>query len=96
MPSWLFSASVRSCSLVAFQTVVIAFASLLAWFALLRRYLASRLGVFSFMTPLFGVLMGAWLLGEPIEPGFLAGATLVLAGITLVSGYGWIARWLPK
>ena len=81
---------------MAFQTVVIAFASLLAWFALLRRYLASRLGVFSFMTPLFGVLMGAWLLGEPIEPGFLAGATLVLAGITLVSGYGWIARWLPK
>ena len=79
-----------------FQTVVIAFFSLLAWFALLRRYLASRLGVFSFMTPLFGVVLGAWLLHEPVEPGFLAGAVLVLAGITLVSGYGWFARWLGQ
>ena len=81
---------------LAFQTVFISFMSLLAWFALLRRYLASRLGVFSFMTPLFGVLMGAWLLNEPIEPGFLIGAIWVLVGITQVTSYAWIARWLSR
>ena len=77
---------------MAFQTVVIAFASLLAWFALLRRYVASRLGVFSFMTPLFGILLGAWLLDDPMDPSFLLGSALVVCGIVLVSGYGWFAR----
>lgn len=75
---------------LAFQTLVVSFASFLAWFWLLRHYLASRLGVFSFMTPVFGVVLGAWLLQERIEPGFLAGALLVLGGIVLVSGYEWL------
>ncbi|MDO9243043.1 MAG: DMT family transporter [Rhodocyclaceae bacterium] len=73
-----------------FQALVVSFASYLAWFWLLRQYLASRLGVFSFLTPLFGVAFGVWLLDEPLEPSFLIGATLVCAGIILVSGYGWI------
>lgn len=77
---------------LAFQAVIVSFASFLLWFALLRHYLASRLGVFSFLTPLFGVLLGAWLLAESIDPGFLVGALLVLAGIVLVSGYGWFRQ----
>lgn len=71
---------------LAFQSVIVSFVSLLLWFALLRRYLASPLGVFSFMTPLFGVMLGACLLGEKVSPGFLIGAVLVLLGIVLVSG----------
>jgi drug/metabolite transporter (DMT)-like permease len=70
--------------------LVVSFASYLTWFWLLRHYLASRLGVFSFLTPLFGVAFGVWLLDEPLEPSFLVGAILVCAGIVLVSGYGWI------
>lgn len=69
----------------AFQCFVVSFASFLVWFWLLRHYLASRLGVFSFLTPLFGVVLGAWLLGERIEPSFVVGAGMVLAGIVLVS-----------
>ncbi|MGO4330067.1 DMT family transporter [Cupriavidus sp. 2TAF22] len=79
---------------LAFQALVVSFASFLTWFWLLRKYLASRLGVFSFMTPLFGVGFGAWLLGETLEPDFLAGALLVLAGIVLVSGYELLAQAL--
>lgn len=75
-----------------FQTLVVSFASFLIWFWMLRKYLASRLGVFSFMTPLFGIAFGVWLLNEPIEPSFLAGAMLVLPGIVLVSGYGWLKQ----
>jgi len=71
-----------------FQTLIMSFASLLVWFWLLRNYLASRLGVFSFMTPLFGIAFGVWLLNEPVEPSFLVGAVLVIFGIVLVSGYG--------
>lgn len=83
-----------------FQAVVVSFASYLAWFWLLRRYLASRLGVFSFLTPLLGVGLGVVLLGEPLEPGFVQGALLVLAGIVLVSGHAWVAQalsaWMPR
>ena len=75
---------------ILFQSLVVSFASFLVWFWLLRNYLASRLGVFSFMTPLFGIAFGVWLLHESVEPGFLAGAMLVLSGIMLVSGYGWL------
>ncbi len=75
---------------LAFQSVIVSFASFLAWFWLLRHYLASRLGVLSFMTPLFGIVLGAWLLGEPISSGFLTGTLLILPGIVLVSGYGWV------
>lgn len=71
---------------LAFHTLVVSFASFLVWFWLLRHYLASRLGVFSFMTPLFGIVLGAWLLNEPIEASFLVGAVPVLLGIVLVSG----------
>lgn len=77
-----------------FQVVIVSFASFLVWFWMLRRYLASQLGVFSFMTPLFGVAFGVWLLGEPLEPMFLAGSVLVLAGILLVNGHAWLRQVL--
>lgn len=84
---------------LAFQALVVSFLSFLAWFSLLRTYLASRLGVLSFMTPLFGIGFGVWLLGEALDPSFLAGALLVLGGILLVSGHDWLrqaaARRLP-
>lgn len=79
---------------LAFHTLVVSFASFLVWFWLLRRYLASRLGVFSFMTPLFGIVLGAWLLDEPIELSFVLGAVPVLLGIVLVSGGGWLGALL--
>jgi drug/metabolite transporter (DMT)-like permease len=81
---------------LVFQSLVVSFASYLAWFWLLRHYLASRLGVFSFMTPLFGMAFGVWLLDEPLETSFLAGAALVLAGIALVSGHGWLKPLLAR
>lgn len=72
---------------LAFQTVVFSFLSLLVWFWLLSRYLGSRLGVLSFLTPLFGVAFGVWLLSEPLESTFVLGSLLVLVGIVVVSGH---------
>lgn len=68
-----------------FQGLVITFASYLTWFWLLRRYLASRLAVFSFMSPLFGVSFGVLLLHDSVDVYFAIGAALVLAGISIVS-----------
>ncbi|NLZ10363.1 MAG: DMT family transporter [Alcaligenaceae bacterium] len=77
---------------VLFQGVVVSFITFLTWFWLLRNYLASRLGVFSFMTPMFAIVFGVWLLDEPLDTRFLVGAVLVAAGIVLVSGYGWFVQ----
>lgn len=73
---------------MAYQCVVIAFVSFLAWFWLMTRYLASRMSVFTFLTPLFGVAAGVMLLGEPVTAPFLGAALLVGAGIFLVNTPG--------
>lgn len=80
-----------------FQTVVVSFISFLTWFWLLRNYLASRLGVFSFMTPVFGVVLGVLLLDEPIEARFVVGTGMVLFGIFIVSAQSALAgMWSKK
>jgi drug/metabolite transporter (DMT)-like permease len=68
-----------------FQAVVVAFLSFLVWFWMLRRYLASRLSVFSFLTPLFGVGFGVLLLDDALDPRFIAGAALVMLGVVMVN-----------
>ena len=70
---------------LAYQAVIVAFASYLAWFWLLTRYLAGRLAVFSFLSPLFGVAFGVIFLSEPLSAAFVGAALLVGAGIVLVN-----------
>ena len=63
-------------------------------FWMLTRYSASQLSAFTFLTPLFGVGFGAAVLNESLSRGFLLGAALILAGITLVnvSDLSWATR----
>lgn len=68
-----------------YQGAIVAFATYLAWFWLLTRYLAGRLSVFGFLTPLFGVVMAAAVLSEPLRPAFLGALAMVGTGIWLVN-----------
>jgi drug/metabolite transporter (DMT)-like permease len=70
---------------MAYQIVVVAFISYLAWFWLLTRYLAGRLLVFSFLTPLFGVLFGMLLMNDQPSLHFFVAAAMVVGGIVLVN-----------
>ena len=70
---------------LAYQGIIVAFASYLAWFWLLQRYLVSRMMVFSFLTPLFGVAFGVLFLNDPLTPSFILAATCVAMGILLVN-----------
>lgn len=70
---------------LAFQTVVVTFASYLAWFWLVRHYPATRLSAFTLLTPVFGLLAGALLLGEPVTARLLVALATVAAGIVLVN-----------
>lgn len=80
---------------LGFQSLVVSFVSYLTWFWLLRRYLAARLGILSFLSPLFGVTMGAVWLHEPLAPSFLTGALLVLMGLLVVNGKDWLTKVRP-
>jgi len=70
---------------LVYQSAIVAFASYLAWFWLLTRYLAGRLSALSFLTPMFGVLCGVVFLREPLTGYFALAAVLVAAGIVLVN-----------
>ncbi len=67
------------------QTVIGAFASYLTWMWMLGRYPATRISVFVFLTPLFALLFGTWLLNEVATPTLLAALALVALGIVLVN-----------
>jgi len=77
-----------------FQVVVVSFFSYLVWFWMLKTYLASRLGVFSFMTPVLGVVLSVLLLDDNFGPRFLIGTLLVVVGITFVSAHSFISKQL--
>ncbi len=70
---------------LAFQIVIVASASYVAWFWLVSQYPATRLSSFSFLTPVMGVIAGIVLLGEPLTPAVVLALALVGAGI-------WIAN----
>ncbi len=70
---------------LAFQTVVISFASYLVWFWLVRHYPATRISVFLLLTPVFGLLAGVVLLGEPLGSRLVLALAAVCGGIALVN-----------
>jgi drug/metabolite transporter (DMT)-like permease len=89
--AWLLGESLpTSLSLLAigslvYQAVWIAFVTYLIWFWLVRHYPASRLASFTFLTPLFGVILANLILSEPLTGGLLVALVLVASGIYLVN-----------
>ncbi len=73
----------------AYQAVIVAFLSYVAWFELIHRYRVSLLAAFTFFTPIFGVAL-SWLLlpGETFRPALLVSLALVCAGMVLVNRPG--------
>jgi drug/metabolite transporter (DMT)-like permease len=70
---------------LAYQTFWVVSLTYAVWFALVQRYSASRLSAFTFLTPLFGVASGHFVLGEPISWAFGVAVALVIGGLILVN-----------
>lgn len=68
-----------------FQAVIVTFASYLLWFWLVRHYPATRLASFTLLTPIFGLLFGVGLLGEPLTLRLVIALVAVAGGIALVN-----------
>ncbi|MEZ5393566.1 MAG: DMT family transporter [Bryobacterales bacterium] len=75
----------RAAAAIGYQGIVVGGLALVAWVALLRRHTPGSVSVFSFATPIAGVLLSAWLFREPLAPRLLFGLAAVLAGIALAS-----------
>jgi drug/metabolite transporter (DMT)-like permease len=69
----------------AYQAVWVVSVTFAVWFALVVRYSATRLSAFTFLTPLFGVAAGHFVLGEPLTPAFALAVVLVAGGLVLVN-----------
>jgi len=68
-----------------FQAVYVVAFTYVLWFWMLGRYPASGLSSFAFLTPVFGVLCGGLLLGEPVSPAAYAALVLIVAGLIIVN-----------
>ena len=83
--TWSFDYSALAWGSVFLQTAVGAFASYLAWMWMLRHYPATQMSTFTFLTPLFALVFGVVLLGEPLTLQLVLALVGVAAGIVLVS-----------
>ena len=70
---------------ILYQGAGIAGFCFVAWTLLLKDYPPSRLSVFFFTTPLWGILLSNLLIGEPITAGLTIGAALVALGIYTIN-----------
>lgn len=70
---------------LAYQVVVVSFASYIVWFWLITQYAPSNLAAFTFLTPVSGVLFGALILDEPVTGPMVAALALIGGGIYLVN-----------
>jgi drug/metabolite transporter (DMT)-like permease len=70
---------------VAYQGVVIGTLCFMVWAWLLRRYSASRIAIFGFVSPLVGVALSGAVLHEPLTPVLLLSAALIAAGVAIAN-----------
>ncbi|MFO1326097.1 MAG: DMT family transporter [Rubrivivax sp.] len=85
---WAWQARPLTWGAMGFQTVIVTFASYLTWFWLVRHYPATRISAFTLLTPVFGLLAGVMLLGEPATPRLMVALAAVSCGIALVNRVG--------
>jgi len=69
----------------AFQVIIVVGVTYGVWMWMIKHYPAARLASFAFLSPVYGVLLGALLLDEPVGVQLISALVLVAAGIFLVN-----------
>jgi drug/metabolite transporter (DMT)-like permease len=68
-------------SLMTYQAIWVVGLTYLLWYGLVRTFSASKLSAFTFITPLFGLVAGYFIMHDTLTPAFGAAAVLVIAGL---------------
>jgi drug/metabolite transporter (DMT)-like permease len=71
-------------------------AAYLIFFRLLRSWGATRTSLVAYLLPIWGLVLGAIVLSEPIDARLIAGTALVIAGIGLVNMRGSVQQVLRR
>jgi len=82
---WILEVNTAAVLALVYSAVIVAFASYLMWFKLIHTYPVSELAIFTFLSPVFGVVAGALFLREQLTTGLILGLLLVSAGIYLTN-----------
>ena len=85
---WGLSYSAWAWTSIGLQTAVGAFASYLTWVWMLQHYPATTMSSFTFLTPVFALVFGVALLGEPLTLQLMLALAGVGLGIVLVNRRG--------
>jgi len=80
-PRWIIKITPFIIGGVLYSSVIVAFASYLAWFKMIHTYPISQLAVFTLLTPVFGTAASGLFLHEQMTTGLITGLVLVCAGI---------------
>ena len=80
--------SLELAAVLAYLVLVVSLGAMSIWFFLLRSGDAARASSFFFLNPVFGLALGALLLGEPLRPLDFAGSAGVALGLRLVQRGG--------
>ncbi len=70
---------------LGYQAIAVASFGFLFWFFLMKRYPASGVASFSFLSPVISVLLGWLVLDERVGPNVFAALVLVAIGIVLIN-----------
>jgi drug/metabolite transporter (DMT)-like permease len=82
---WFVAVTPLTVGALLFQALVIVFFTYMMWMVLLKRFTASALQSFTFLTPVWGVFFGITLLGDPVQALMLVGIALVGVGLYLIN-----------
>ena len=80
-----WSISPRALGAIVYQGVAVSGMAFVIWITLLSRHAPNDLTVYRLSTPLFGLVLGASILEEPLTGNLLAGVVLLACGIWLVN-----------
>ncbi|MCU0801119.1 MAG: DMT family transporter [Rhodobacteraceae bacterium] len=71
--------------LLLVQASIIVAGGFITWLWLLSTYPVATVASFSFLTPVFSLLLGRMFFSEPLQPALIVAAALVGAGIALIN-----------
>ena len=87
----LQSATWLGWSSIAYMAVMVTIVSYLMWYPLVRKYPVNQTMPWTLLAPVFGVLSGILVLGEPMTPAMMIGGALTLVGVAVI-----VIRKAPK
>ena len=73
---------------ISYQGIVVAGICFIVWAELLKKHSSGTLTMFSFIVPIGGIALSAWLFGERLQASLAWGTLLVMAGVFIVLRLG--------